>query len=249
MKPESHKPGFTLIEVLVTIGIIAILVGILVPVVGKSINRSRELTSAVNLRSIGQLFEMYAGASAGVYPAPVPGRLYPSFSPQIQSTIPHWLAVDNWPGLFGDTHPWWQNERLYLAPGAERDYDGLVISFPKPSFDYAASFLGNPSIWTDRSITADEWPRLERSVTQQMVRFPAGKVLMWDREMPYLRLPPRVDADYNLLEKTPMLFADQHVAARVPAEGSDPVFNRATGAQRPGQRLHNTRDGVQGRDY
>lgn len=242
-------PAFTLIEILITIGVIALLIGILIPAIGKAKDRSRELASAVNLRSIGQLFEMYAGSSKGFYPAPVPGRIYPSFSPDIGVTIAHWQASSFWPGLFADTHPWWENESLYLAPGAERRLDGPVITLPRPSFEYSSSFLGDPSIWTDRLIADDEWPRLERSVRQSTVSFPASKSLMWDVEMPYLRRPPNRDAAGNLLENSPMLFADQHVTTKIQADSTPGVTNRAPFAGALHENLHNTPNGVRGRDY
>jgi prepilin-type N-terminal cleavage/methylation domain-containing protein len=250
MKHTPLKRAFTLVEVLVTIGVIALLIGILVPAIGKALDRSRELASAVNLRSIGQMFEIYTGNAKGMYPAPVPGRMYPSFRPDIAVSMGHWQAANEWPGLFADTHPWWEYEKLYLAPGAERQLDGPVFSLPHPSFDYSSSFLGHPSLWApDRNIPTDQIANLERSVTQSMVRYPASKALMWDVEMPYLRRPLQRDERNNLHERTPMLFADQHVANHVPGEATPAITNPAPTAARLHENLHNTPHGVHGRDY
>jgi prepilin-type N-terminal cleavage/methylation domain-containing protein len=250
MPTGRHHRAFTLIELLVTIGVIALLIGILVPAIGKTLDRSRELASAVNLRSIGQIFEIYTGNAKGMYPAPVPGRMYPSFIPDISLTMGHWQAAYEWPGLFAGTHPWWEYEKLYLSPGAQRQLDGPVFTLPQPSFDYASSFLAHPGLWApDRNIPTDRIANLERSVTQSMVRFPASKVLMWDIEMPYLRRPLERDDRNNLLERTPMLFADQHVANHVPAEATPAITNPAPTAARLHENLHNTPDGVHGRDY
>ena len=48
---KMNKKGFTLIEMLVVIAIIAVLVSIIIPVVGNSTNKAEGATDAANLRS------------------------------------------------------------------------------------------------------------------------------------------------------------------------------------------------------
>lgn len=60
--------AFTLVELLVVIGIIALMIGILLPVLSKAQSFVREKTCASNLRQIGQALFIYANANKGFFP-------------------------------------------------------------------------------------------------------------------------------------------------------------------------------------
>jgi prepilin-type N-terminal cleavage/methylation domain-containing protein len=58
---DRSKLGFTLIELLVVIAIIALLLGILIPALGKARLTAQTVKSKANLRSLGQVQFLYAG--------------------------------------------------------------------------------------------------------------------------------------------------------------------------------------------
>src|SRR4051812_17989605 len=70
------RKGFTLVELLVVIGIIALLISILLPALNLAREQARTSQCLSNLRQIGQGFQMYANEFKG-YVAPGFIRSYP----------------------------------------------------------------------------------------------------------------------------------------------------------------------------
>jgi prepilin-type N-terminal cleavage/methylation domain-containing protein/prepilin-type processing-associated H-X9-DG protein len=79
MESPDRKRGFTLVELLVVIGIIAVLVGILMPALSRARESSIRIKCASNLRQIGTAAMNYAAENKG-------------FLPDVRTNNPHYVV-------------------------------------------------------------------------------------------------------------------------------------------------------------
>ncbi len=115
--------GFSLVELLVVIGIIAFLYAILMPVLRVSRESAKQVQCAAQLHQIGQAFSNYASEN--------------------NDCLPAWSGWHSWPvgGPEDDVGPAWTVE---LIPYIQANPDSLVYncpSFPGPGRNYFMSAL------------------------------------------------------------------------------------------------------------
>ncbi|MEM9108542.1 MAG: prepilin-type N-terminal cleavage/methylation domain-containing protein [Planctomycetota bacterium] len=102
---NHRRKGFTLIELLVVISIIAILVGILLPVLGAARQSAQQLQCLANVRSLAQATATHNVDNKGVFPMPDTGLRLVSANGDFRQAAPtaqteNWFVkLDNYLGL------------------------------------------------------------------------------------------------------------------------------------------------------
>ena len=63
---RTSRFGFTLVELLVVVGIIGLLIGVLLPALSKAREASKRAVCLANLRTLGQCYSVYVNDSKGI---------------------------------------------------------------------------------------------------------------------------------------------------------------------------------------
>ncbi len=88
----KQTPAFTLVELLVVIGIIAILAALLLPALSVAKERSARTQCVNNLKQLGIAIELYAGDHANQLPGPAWLGLYAEYDNLDFTRLPYYLA-------------------------------------------------------------------------------------------------------------------------------------------------------------
>ena len=118
LRMRNNQSGFTLIEIMVVIVILAILAGLVVPkVVGQS-DKARVMTTETALATVSNALDMYK----------VDNSRYPTTTQGLEALTTPPAEAKNYPdgGYIKGGYPTdgWENEMQYVSPGSEgRPYD------------------------------------------------------------------------------------------------------------------------------
>jgi prepilin-type N-terminal cleavage/methylation domain-containing protein/prepilin-type processing-associated H-X9-DG protein len=163
----KRRTAFTLVELLVVIGIISLLISILLPALGKARRAATSLACLSNLRQLGVASQMYMNEWKGVLPGFNTGN-----SPDNKSPVTDWtnqlcpyLGIQpRWVGWGTLANPLNKSVALYLCP--EGGADNLQLGDPywrtKRPTTYAISFFATDSVnnhyWAGYSYSkANKW--------------------------------------------------------------------------------------------
>ncbi len=184
---HHRRSAFTLIELLIVIAIIAMLIGILLPSLGKARSSGRELRCMSNLRQSHLAFTLYADRSRGFYPAQRDPLIY----------SPDDLEVRTGRATAGEPKGYWlwmgrgmrDILRPYLGEFTTAESPGVMIcpadttpddAYSKTSYAYSMAFyrsvanINSLSSITDQFGTTDAEPHGQLA---EQVRFPSDKIL------------------------------------------------------------------------
>src|SRR4051812_12032191 len=82
LSPRFQRRGFTMIELLVVIGIIVVLMSILIPAVGRVQLQARIADTRAQIQKISSAMENYYKDN-NAYPGPLPNAIFPGGGPAV----------------------------------------------------------------------------------------------------------------------------------------------------------------------
>jgi prepilin-type N-terminal cleavage/methylation domain-containing protein len=121
MRPTNRRAGFTLVELLTVIAILAVLAALLFPVFSAARGKAREIVCISNLRQIGLAIRMYSQDYDELYPWAVDPT--DKYTPQIWNAYPEFQAqIPFMPLMHEALQPCIRSRELFHCP-ADTGYD------------------------------------------------------------------------------------------------------------------------------
>jgi prepilin-type N-terminal cleavage/methylation domain-containing protein len=170
-----RSSAFTLVELLVVIGIIAVLISILLPALGRVRDQANRIKCASNLRQLAMGVHLYATENKGFLPYPsddtnnqvwrAPGWLYNDLlgPPLRQSQVQQ-----------GSIWPYLKTEGIYHCPADQPPYQGLVDG---RNAHELASYLMN---WAAGEFGRQTVVKFTRVPAFKLQKMPPDGIIFWE---------------------------------------------------------------------
>ncbi|HRK31129.1 MAG TPA: DUF1559 domain-containing protein [Tepidisphaeraceae bacterium] len=146
----GRKAAFTLVELLVVIGIIAVLIGILLPTLGKARAQAQEALCSNNLRQWGLGMQMYVDGNRGVLP----------FDGDDGDTAGKPIGLWSDPKLWFNAVPLKTGKKTYDEMQRESTTLGVPIPHTRSSSIFVCPSAENASDRSSATVTADGFYRM-----------------------------------------------------------------------------------------
>lgn len=118
-KRRLHARGFTLIEIMVVVTILAILIALVAPKMVGRTDQARRVSTKAQIKNIEGALQLYK-LDNGVYPSTEQGLDALVHSPTVGVIPKHWKDGGYLSKIPDDA---WGNPYVYLSPGSNGDYD------------------------------------------------------------------------------------------------------------------------------
>jgi prepilin-type N-terminal cleavage/methylation domain-containing protein/prepilin-type processing-associated H-X9-DG protein len=193
--------GFTLVELLVVIGIIAVLISFLLPTLGKARRQAASIVCQSNLRQIGVAISLYANANRAQLPAWTSERYFPT---DVDTASPGWTIL----------------LRRYL--GADPGSNALTCTeFPEKEQRPVTYFL--QAAYT-RSLGVTSMPITKIKLTDKYVLVSEAVAKLWFVPPFGDRDDPRDDIDKDDASHPCLLFAGEDGGLNMHRGGNNILF-------------------------
>ena len=258
-KPRALTPrAFTLVELLVVIGIIAVLIGVLLPVLSRAQRTTRTTVCLSNQRQLMLALQMYCQDNKGVFPGG-PGTTY------WNGTLTYFAGMASWDTNALNPYSCNQDEKsgpTWLAkyvsgskkiPACPEELNikdtGSDYTNYRTGYWYPMSLVYKPEqVWMAGTINGNT---IQTPQKLSAVRYPAQKVVIIDRKTYHSKQVHDVDkTPDNTSNNTKKVktyvtagFADGHAAYRGVFEMFDSDVNWT------GRGSRNREAGILGRDF
>jgi prepilin-type N-terminal cleavage/methylation domain-containing protein len=163
--------AFTLIELLVVISIVALLLSLLVPSLGKARSLARRVACSHNLKQVALAMDLYTHDHDTVYPCA---------QDPVSTQPPYWLWMGRgwrrWVEKYLSTNIDVNTPSVLLCPSDRTD----PAKYESTSYSYSLTFYHSPEQIDAMSTPADTYSNPQPSVPQRegSVASPSGKILL-----------------------------------------------------------------------